>query len=88
MDKEEADQLNGRMMEDCDIQMAIESGQFKTLDDVLLFTAARAESIQAELRKHGYLGRSITREEFEEAARSVDHHMQLVQFDISGSKSN
>lgn len=39
----------GRMYECIDIQRAIESGQLKTLDEVLEAVQRRAESIDAEL---------------------------------------
>jgi len=55
MDARDAAELYGRMIEDCDIQMAIESGQFKSLDDVLVAVKGRAEHINKELMDAGVL---------------------------------
>ncbi|MDR6397934.1 hypothetical protein ACTOWA_00465 [Herbaspirillum seropedicae] len=57
MDKQEANELVGRMNEDCDIQLAIESGQFKTLDDVLDAVKSRAAAIEKKLFDAGMLER-------------------------------
>jgi hypothetical protein len=53
----EAAEAAGRMYEDCDIQMAIESGQFKSLDDVLVAVKARSGSIDQELKAAGRITR-------------------------------
>ena len=42
-------EMTGRMYECVDIQRAIESGQFKTLDDVLTAVTTRSEAINKEL---------------------------------------
>ncbi|MFK8773368.1 hypothetical protein [Aeromonas caviae] len=43
----------GRMMECCDIELAIESGQFSSIESVLTAVKARASSIQGELESSG-----------------------------------
>lgn len=43
----------GRMMECCDIELAIESGQFSSVGSVLTAVKARASSIQGELENSG-----------------------------------
>jgi len=48
-DIDDANQLYGRMMECCDIERAIETGQFKTLADVLEAVKARAKNLNKEL---------------------------------------
>lgn len=50
---ENAHELYGRLMECCDISLAIESGQFKSLDDVLAAVTARASSINQQLIDEG-----------------------------------
>lgn len=55
INERDAAELYGRMIEDCDIQMAIESGQFKTLEDVLIAVKTRAEHINKELCTAGVL---------------------------------
>lgn len=42
-------ELAGRMYECCDIEKAIQSGQFKTLDDVLEHVTERSSSINSVL---------------------------------------
>ncbi|WP_454912940.1 hypothetical protein [Variovorax gossypii] len=51
---DEAHELYGRMLESIDIERAIESGQFKTLDDVLVNVRASAAAIDADLRRAGF----------------------------------
>ena len=65
--KEEADQLYGRMMEECEIQQAIESGQFESLSDVLDAVKSRSESFQKALSEFGFFDgvRSLSKEEYE-----------------------
>jgi len=48
-------ELYGRMIEDTDIELAIESGQFKSLEDVRLAVKGRAQSINKALRECGFL---------------------------------
>lgn len=55
MNQDEADQLYGRMMEACDIESAIESGQFQTLGDVLAALKARSAHINGRLQAAGLL---------------------------------
>ncbi|HHP5493102.1 TPA: hypothetical protein ACSCYS_003501 [Aeromonas veronii] len=43
----------GRMMECCDIELAIESGQFGSVENVLTAVKARASAIQGELEGSG-----------------------------------
>jgi hypothetical protein len=65
MTDEEAAELAGGMYENCDIQMAIESGQFESLDDVLTAVKARSSSIERHLKAAGRLtARHISREAF------------------------
>ena len=42
----------GRMYECIDIQLAIEKGQFKTLNDVLTAVTKRAEKIDNDLKQN------------------------------------
>lgn len=82
IDNDDANQRYGRMMECCDIQMAIESGQFKTVDDVLEAVKATAKNLQKELGECEFFkgNRTIPREEFElevaqyEADQVADKH--------------
>ncbi len=53
MNQDEANQLYGRMMEACDIELAIESGQFQTLGDVLAALKARSSHIEGQLQAAG-----------------------------------
>lgn len=55
-DPEEKVQFYGRMLESVDIERAIESGQFKTLDDVLTNVRARSAAINAGLIQAGFFG--------------------------------
>ena len=55
IDEMEARELYGRMIEDTDIELAIESGQFKSLEDVRLAVKGRAASINAALFECGFL---------------------------------
>lgn len=57
-------ELYGRMIEDCDIEMAIESGQFKTIEDVYTAVKARSECINQQL-----LGVGV----FKPARRTIDY---------------
>lgn len=45
--------LIGRMYECCDIQLAIESGQISSLDEVLEGCRLRAQAINAQLLANG-----------------------------------
>lgn len=89
MDKDEANQLYGRMMEACDIELAIESGQFKTLDDVFQAVTVRAKHIEAELREAGVkMARSLTMKQFAEAEKQVEQHLALVQLDTTQAEKH
>lgn len=68
-DPEEAAQFYGRMLESVDIERAIESGQFKTLDDVLVNVRARAAAIDANLRRAGFYTRGVADESAPGAAK-------------------
>lgn len=73
LDKQEADWMYGRMMEDCDIALAIESGQFTSLDDVLKAVNASASAIQAKLEAEGMkFARSVSVEELEHVQASYE----------------
>lgn len=62
---EEIFELTGRMYEAIDIEHSIESGQFQTLDDVLLAVKARSGFIQKKLESSGVeFARSISMDEF------------------------
>jgi hypothetical protein len=50
---EEADEWYGRMVECCQIALAIETGQFKTLEEVLLALKARSAFINGEFKSAG-----------------------------------
>jgi hypothetical protein len=65
-DNEDAHQYYGRMMECCDIERAIETGQFKTLQDVLAAVKLSANHLQTELKTFGFFENThaISREEF------------------------
>lgn len=65
-DKEDLLQMYGRMMAYSAIESAIESGQFVTLDDVLVAVKQGAEFISNELRGSPEFGqtRIINAEEF------------------------
>ncbi len=58
MDKNDASELYGRMMESCDIELAIESGQFKTVEDILSAVRARSLHINGQLLKVGAIDRN------------------------------
>lgn len=64
---DDVNQLYGRMIACCDIERAIESGQFKTLREVLDAVKASAEHLNSELLRHGFFegGQSVPIEEFE-----------------------
>lgn len=53
---EDADEMYGRMMESCDIAAAIQSGQLKTLDDVLSSVKERSKSISQAFSDRGLIG--------------------------------
>lgn len=55
IDEMEASELYGRMIEDADIELAIESGQFKSLEDIRLAVKGRAEIINKTLLECGFL---------------------------------
>jgi F0F1-type ATP synthase delta subunit len=64
-DKQVLDWLYGRMMEACDIAHAIESGQFKTLAEVLQACEQSAEACSAQMKAAGVkFARSLSQEEF------------------------
>lgn len=71
--KQETDWLYGRMLEDCDIALAIESGQFTSLEDVLKAVNASASAIQAKLEASGMkFARSVSQEELQHAHASYE----------------
>lgn len=74
IDNDDANQLYGRMMECCDIEMAIESGQFKTINDVLEAVKATATNLQNELGECDFFkgNRSVPFEEFELVAAQYE----------------
>lgn len=74
IDNDDANQLYGRMMECCDIELAIESGQFKTIDDVLEAVKSSAQNIQKELMGCEFFkgNRSVPFEEFELVAAQYE----------------
>jgi len=87
--QEDANELFGRMYESIDIQIAIESGQLKTLEDVLSAVKARSNAIQRELELAGaQMARSVSMEEFEQREKDVVQHMTLAGFDASGQAPN
>lgn len=49
----EQDEFVGRMYECCDIEMAITSGQFKKMDDVLHAVRASSAAIEKKLKEAG-----------------------------------
>lgn len=55
IDALEARELYGRMIEDIDIELAIESGQFKSLEELRLAVKERSESINKVLIESGFL---------------------------------
>jgi len=79
------EELAGRMFECVDIQMAIESGQFTTIGEVLEAVKARSAVIDKILREAGAFDgvRTLTQAEFAEAKRQVDEHMFLAGVDPS-----
>lgn len=81
----EIEELAGRMYECADIQMAIESGQFTTIEQVLEAVKARAEAINARLRDAGAFDgvRMLTQEEFSASLRAAEEHMFLARLDVS-----
>lgn len=54
LDKDDANQMYGRMMECCDIERAIESGEFKSLNDVLEAIKSRGAWVNKTLRDAGF----------------------------------
>ena len=87
--QEDANELFGRMYESIDIQIAIKSGQFKTLEDVLSAVKARSSAIQKELELAGVpMARSVSMEEFERREKDVEQHMTLAGFDASKQVPN
>lgn len=64
-DRQELDWLYGRMMEACDIERAIESGQFTTLEEVLRAVQQSAEVYSARMKAAGMkFARTLSQEEF------------------------
>lgn len=76
-DIDDANQLYGRMMECCDIERAIESGQFKTLSDVLEAVKASAKNLETELGECNFFkgNRSVPFEEFDLIAAQYEADM-------------
>lgn len=72
-------EMVGRMYECLDIQQAIDSGQFKSLEEVLEAVKARSAGIGATLREAGaFKGvRRLTASEFQEKVKEVDQHLVL-----------
>lgn len=76
------DEMYGRMMEANDIAAAIQSGQLKTLDDVLAATRKRSEAISRALVEGGMIGdrpvahceRELVRAQIEAAEPDVVVH--------------
>lgn len=77
IDNDDANQLYGRMMECCDIEMAIESGQFKTIEDVLEAVKSSAQNIQQSLISCDFFkgNRSVPSEEFELVAAQYEANL-------------
>ena len=77
IDTDDANQRYGRMMECCDIEMAIESGQFKTLNDVLEAVKATAKNLRKELGECDFFkgSRSVPFEEFELVAAQYEANL-------------
>jgi hypothetical protein len=46
--------IYGRLVECCDVAMTIESGQLKTVEDVLKFVKERAKLIAINLKEEGF----------------------------------
>lgn len=66
-DRDDAQQLYGRMMECWDIEHAIESGQAKSMDDILAYVKARSDYLRSELKDSEYFSgcRSVSNDEYE-----------------------
>ncbi|WP_408601363.1 hypothetical protein [Pseudomonas sp. PLMAX] len=80
--KDDVDEMYGRMMESCDIAAAIQSGQLKSLDDVLSAVKKRSESISQAFSEGGLIGgrpvihceRELVRAQLEAAEPDVVMH--------------
>lgn len=85
LSKNEIGELAERMYECVEIQCAIESGQFKSLEDVLEAVKARSVAIGNRLREAGAFDevRSLIPAEFEEKLRQVNEYMFLVGLNAS-----
>ncbi|PRD96879.1 hypothetical protein [Burkholderia contaminans] len=77
----------GRMYESVDIRRAIETGEIKTISDVLSFVMASARKYESDLREQGSFDgqRILTREEFEAMARDTEQHLMLAAMDASSA---
>lgn len=53
LSKEQMIELCSAMSQDCELQLAIESGQIKTLDDVFQAVALRSDAIEQQLADAG-----------------------------------
>lgn len=72
--RDQVDEMYGRMREACDLEMAIESGELRSLDDVLRAVRARSLAISEALSTEGFIGGRVTRcpqQEMLEAQREV-----------------
>ncbi len=83
LSESEISELAERMYECVEIQCAIESGQFKTLEDVLEAVKARSAAIKNRLRDAGAFDGVLTPTEFEEMARQADEQMFLAGLNAS-----
>lgn len=80
--KDDVDEMYGRMMECSDIAAAIQSGQLKSLDDVLNALKKRSESISQAFSEGGLIGgrpvihceRELVRAQLEAAEPDVVMH--------------
>lgn len=84
LDVADVEQMAGRMYECVDIQTAIESGDLKTIGDVLTFVAARSNAINQMLKNSGAFNnvRRLTEAEFHAAETEVDQHVFLAGLDV------
>lgn len=55
LSKEEVQELNNALTGDNELQLAIDSGQVKTLDDVLQAVSMRSEAIENQLAAAGVI---------------------------------
>jgi len=87
MSDEVQQKFAGRMYELVDIRRGIESGDLKTVADVLSFVIESAEKIESGLRGEGVLDgfRILLKEEFDARAREVEQHLTLAALDASAA---